>query len=771
MLDLGLIGFTQPWLLVAAAALPALWLLLRITPPAPRKVAFPALLFLLGLNSDERTPARTPLWLLLLRLGLAALLILALAGPILNPAPRLAAARGPLVLAIDNGWAAAPGWGQRVEVGRELIQQAGREGREVVLLPTAPVARPQPLAPMQAAAATDALASLGPEPWPVDRAGAAQRLAALDLKDAVPVWLSDGLGDSPGALVAADHLGQALSRLGPLKTYAAPPAERAALLRPPDDKADDVVVTVERVAGDAAARLQVEAHGSGGETLARVPVAFDAKGLTGQAKLDVPADMRNRIARLELTPSQGVGGVVLLDERWKRRTAGILGSPGDEADQPLLAERYFLAKALSPYADLREGPIDDLTQGPLSLLVMPDTGRIDPGQRAKLEAWMEKGGVLVRFAGPRLAASGDELVPVPLRQGDRMLGGALTWQQPLKLAPFDPDGPFAGLPTPEDARVSRQVLAEPTPNLSAATLATLEDGTPLITQSRHGKGRLILVHTSANTSWSSLPLSGVFVDVLRRIMDLAPGAGGTPKGSVEPSMVLDAFGRLAPFKGAVPPIPAESLAATPPAPDHPPGLYAPVRAATAGSEEQPARLALNLQPAVPQLVPLDRATLGPAPSPYARAPERELGPWLLSVALLLALADLLIGYVMRGLTPRLRGPATAAAVALLLLTPARPGLLAAEGDDRLAELANETHLAYVITGDAAVDQESEAGLKGLTRVLEQRTAVEAAEPAAVDLAKDELALFPLLYWPIPPDHPDLAPETVRRVPTTCTTAA
>ena len=61
--------------------------------------------------------------------------------------------------------------------------------------------------------------------------------------------------------MAADHLGQALSRLGPLKTYAAPPAERAALLRPPDDKADDVAVTVERVAGDAAGRLQVEAHG------------------------------------------------------------------------------------------------------------------------------------------------------------------------------------------------------------------------------------------------------------------------------------------------------------------------------------------------------------------------------------------------------------------------------------------------------------------------------------------------------------------------------
>src|SRR5687768_14997767 len=111
MLDLGLIGFMQPWLLLALLSLPALWLLLRITPPSPRRIAFPALLFLLGLASRERTPARTPWWLLLLRLALAAILILALAGPILNPAPRLAGGSGPLLLVVDDGWAAAPGWG------------------------------------------------------------------------------------------------------------------------------------------------------------------------------------------------------------------------------------------------------------------------------------------------------------------------------------------------------------------------------------------------------------------------------------------------------------------------------------------------------------------------------------------------------------------------------------------------------------------------------------------------------------------------------------
>ena len=58
---------------------------------------------------------------------------------------------------------------------------------------------------------------------------------------------------------------------------------------------------------------------------------------------------------------------------------------------------------------------------------------------------MNKGGVLVRFAGPRLAANADDLIPVPLRAGGRMLGGALSWGQPAKLAPFGETSPFHGL--------------------------------------------------------------------------------------------------------------------------------------------------------------------------------------------------------------------------------------------------------------------------------------------------------------------------------------
>src|SRR5262249_28211909 len=67
------------------------------------------------------------------------------------------------------------------------------------------------------------------------------------------------------------------------------------------------------------------------------------------------------------------------------------------------------------------------------------------------------------------------------------------------------------------------------------------------------------------------------------------------------------------------------------------------------------------------------------------------------------------------------------------------------------KMTNETHLAYILTGDAEVDNITKAGLQGLTLFLAQRTALEAGDPVGLDPAKDELAFFPLIYWPIVPN--------------------
>ena len=129
--------FAAPWVLLALPALPLLWWLLRVTPPAPRSETFPAIRLLMGLHAREETPARTPWWLLLLRMTAATLVLLALARPVLDAGSTLPG-RGPVLLVVDNGWASAGDWPRRMQAANTVLDRAERAGRQVALLPTAP---------------------------------------------------------------------------------------------------------------------------------------------------------------------------------------------------------------------------------------------------------------------------------------------------------------------------------------------------------------------------------------------------------------------------------------------------------------------------------------------------------------------------------------------------------------------------------------------------------------------------------------------------------
>ncbi|HJR21169.1 MAG TPA: BatA domain-containing protein, partial [Dongiaceae bacterium] len=195
MLTLGSLTFAAPWLLAALAVLPILWWLLRLTPPSPRRIAFPPIRLLFLLRPKEETPHRTPWWLILLRLIIAALVIAGLAQPLWNANfgfPR----NGPVMIVLDDGWAAAHGWEQRKEAAAALIERAERNGRPVILATTAPQASDSGfgLTPMPAANAATQLAAMEPSPWPSDRAAAAARFDKADLpRDLNIFWLSDGL--------------------------------------------------------------------------------------------------------------------------------------------------------------------------------------------------------------------------------------------------------------------------------------------------------------------------------------------------------------------------------------------------------------------------------------------------------------------------------------------------------------------------------------------------------------------------------------------------
>ena len=776
MLTIGSVSFAVPWALAGLGALPLLWWLLRITPPQPRTVGFPPVRLLFGLAARQETPERSPPWLLILRLILVAALVAGAAHPLLNAAAGLAG-KGPLILVVDDGWAAARDWLGRRSMLLRLIDQADRQGRAVVLVTTAPAegrgpARPT-VQPMPAAEARIRAETLAPKPWPTDRAAALAPLTAPgsnEFRDAPVVWLSDGLAQPPvGGSVT--HLAESLGALGPLTVATDAPGRPRGLapgqapgralivLRPPVAEGTVLRVAAVRASGSGAAEAWLRALDAGGGLLARQPLSFADGARRAEARLELPAELRNRLARLEIEDETTAGAVILIDERWRRRPVGLLGADGAAVDQPLLSARHYLARALDPFTEVRLGTVAHLLSRELAVMVLPDPPPLDAGDRRALEGWIDGGGVAVRFAGPRLAEAPDTLLPVEITAGDRTIGGTMSWQRPVALAPFDEGSPFFGL-DPQgggtesgaagDIRIRRQVLARPALDLAAKTWARLDDGTPLVTAERRGKGWLVLVHTTADTTWSDLPLSGLFVHMLKRLVALSAGvvaqSGGPP---LEPLEALDGFGRLGPApKGALA-ISADGFETTPVGPRHPPGIYG----------DAAARRALNLSVDPTHLRPLAGLPSRVSRVPYGAAGEVDLRPWLLGLALLLMVVDLAISLALRGLLVGAR----AAAAALVLLAGIGGGSPArAQGAD-LVELSLTTRMAYIITGDDRVDEISHAGLRGLSVIVNRRTAAELAEPVGVDAETDELVFFPLLYWPLTAAQPRPSPVAVGRL--------
>jgi hypothetical protein len=326
----------------------------------------------------------------------------------------------------------------------------------------------------------------------------------------------------------------------------------------------------------------------------------------------------------------------------------------------------------------------------------------------------------------------------------------LSWETPKHIAPFEAGSPFFGLAAPGEVTVTRQVLAEPEAGLSEKTWARLADGTPLVTAERRGKGLIVLFHVTADTTWSNLPLSGLFVDMLRRIVAEADAPGQGAAGSVKaeehgiarpPARTLNGFGILGPPPAQVEPI-ADDFS------DvgdrlHPPGFY--------GTRDS--LRAVNALAPGEKLAAANYAPLVAHEGALAIAPPIDLRRWLLPAALVGLMIDALVSIWLVGGAPlRRKGAIAALAIVGMLGFVAVPHhARAAESplvSERDTDAALSTRLAYVATGDSSVDETSKLGLMALTRVLAARTSAELADPVAVDPGRDELAFYPFIYWPI-----------------------
>ncbi len=744
---IGPIGFTTPLLLGALIMLPLLWLLLRAVPPAPLRRRFPGVALLLGLKDSDSVTDRTPWWLLLLRTLAVAAVIIGLAGPVLNPeADTEQGETGSLLLVLDHSWASAASWPAQAALLDGMLAEAGRDGRPVALLRLSEPATPV----FQSAEAwRSRLSGLTPAAWFPDLQGMAAVADTLGDGMFETRWFSDGVDrDGRAALL------EALEARGTVTVYET--ATPLLALMPPEIGDTGLTFTALRMRDVINREIMIEAYGrdpSGQERLlTTLPLTFAETADQATGTLNLPPELRARITRFQLSDQRHAGAVALTDDSLHRREVALIAGRQDREGLELLSPLHYLERALSPTADLLEGAISDILPAKPDVIVLADVATLSVADQDGILTWVQEGGLLLRFAGQRLAASDvsraeeSPLMPVRLRAGGRSVGGAMSWGQPKALAPFAENSPFKDLSIPADVTVSSQVMAQPDPTLADRVIAQLSDGTPLVTRKYEGAGQIVLFHITANAEWSSLPLSGLFVQMLERLAVSSAVSLPTPetlRGTTwTPIQVLDGLGRLR-NGDTLPGVDGEVLLSSPFGPHLRPGVY----------EGPDRRLALNVVDADIVLRPVtwpSRITV----EGLSRPAEAPLAGWFLGLALILFMADIFAALALSGrLLPRRTRGAHIVAVLIAVGVLFVPHAGQAQQGSSLPPPASEMMLAHVITGNAQVDGAALAGLRGLSEVLFFRTSVEPSDPVGVDLETDELSFFPFLYWPITPDQP------------------
>jgi len=785
MFGLSALTFLNPLALVALLILPVIYWLLRFTPPKPQSVRFPPFALLLDLISKEEETDKTPWWLVLLRLTLAAALIIAIAQPVLTNPKQASLNNDPLLLIVDNDWSTANNWPLHKAVLLQTIEAAKTRNVPVAIALTAAKTKVQNIKLLTAKSAQTFAETIEPQSLHANRSDLVKQLktAFAKTKSLQIIWLSNGLSGPTGPKNKSftTELGQ-LANGNTSLTIAVPSKNTAPIvLGKLARKNGKIEIELHKPKAASIENTAVSLVARNGRNLARTNVSFANGNSSQKVTLDLPLALRNEAARIEIAGQTHAGALRLLDDRWQSKTVGIVTSQSLELAQPLLSPLYYVTRALSPTTLIRQRDADastaKLLKTGLSMLVLADIGLIAPQDRTAIESWLEKGGVLVRFAGPRLAESTavldqtgeDKLIPVSLRRGGRALGSALSWEQPQSLAPFNANSPLAGIAVDDSVLVRRQVLAEPSGSLSSRVWASLKDGTPLITAKREGLGLVVLVHVTANSDWSNLPLSGMFVEILKRISDLAPAitsttdtanSANTPNSAntsaadaFVPQTSLNGFGQLVPASPSAKPVLLKDFDTASPSRDHPAGLY----------RRAGALRALNLKITPAMLSPLTSGLTtsgltGIKTTDYIPAPVKPLMGIFFVLAFILLLADTLATLLLMGgwqkIVPK-RSTATSIAIAFLItLAPYPNNAVAQTATEKAAQeqiamdAVSQTRFAFVRTGNNAVDATSLAGLTGLNLALAQRTSVDPGRPQMIDLEKDLIVFYPLLYWPI-----------------------
>lgn len=741
----------MPLALLGLLVLPALWWILRALPAPFKRQILPSTALLENIQSTEETPDRTPWWIILFRALIVTVAILGLSQPSFSPLERSdTSSNDSVLIVIDDGWPSAPQWDRFIQTALSQLRKLPTDTSVYLHSTTNRSDALNPVERLLPQEAIQILSNFEPVGWIPDRVNAVNRLESARISAEKIFWISDGLLHD-----IITPFQDYLMELGSLTIF---PIMQQGVVAISDVEvnAQGVRVTIDRVTveNDTFSTI-VSGQTANGIAVVSQTVEFSKDDIQTVVEFRLAPEILNTINKFTVSRLDSAGLVWLLDSNSVVRRVGLISTYTEK--QPLLSELYYIRKALESTSLITDGTVQDLIEEfPQDVIVLADAAQIQSQDFGILKNWIKDGGTLIRFAGSHFANSSDpddDLTPIALRRTSRSLGGALSWATPQSIAEFPTTSPFHGFEQPKNVLVKKQILAQPGPEVADKTWARLEDGSPLVTASQLGSGKIILFHVPATPDWSDLPYSNTFSEMLSQSVSLSQNQSLSSEISSDflvPQQVLDGFGRLRPPDPSAAPVSSSQINLKQPSRSHPPGFY------SGGAKIYALNAGTGFSSSAIKSWPDNAVVLTDSDTSV------DLTPFLLTTAFFLILLDILLALFIAGKI-KSRRLAFSVAISCLAVMHSNNYVYAQEELSKEIQATLKFRLAYIGTGLPSIDRITEAGLLGLSRVLYRRSSIEPEYPHRLNPETDSLELYPLIYYAVPDDPTPFSKKAVAKL--------
>lgn len=748
------ISITYPYAFLIFLFFPIFWNILRTSPLSPKLIKFPAIKIIAKEQSIDQSPAKLSYPIVLLRLLILTFIIFAISHPIINK--QNSTPKNDLII-LDNSWISSTTWDEKIENVRKLISSHESINNKYSLITTTEYDKGKflKLFNKNSTEIKKFLFSLKPLAWNPNYSLVENQIAELNKDFDSIYWFTEKTINNQ-KLSLIQNLGK-----GNLKVITSPES-----LIPPVLKL--IKKEGEKYKFEIIHPLNIFSEGiiDCYDFQKRLLYRIDYKSKTTKKgekfitiiNARIPINIRNKIDFFQISKQTSPISKVLLNGGNKKRNIGIT-SYSDQGIQSQFANgNYYVKKALEKKYNVQEGNLEKLLNNEIQIIFIDDLYTVKSNLETKLLKWMSNGGTLIKFGGEKLASditnqsfnTINDYLSLTGEIAD--LNSKLSVKKSIKISNIESSSPFYGLEMSNEIEVKKYLQTKS--NLSNDDLEVwmkLENGTTLISSFPYSKGRLIFFHLPCNNSWSNFSLSYSFLDILERIVDQTKGINSNKDRFLKPFLTLSGFGELE--KPSSQNLSLKNFNENKKVEinyTHPPGLY----------KDSEGIISLNMS----DYLILDFKLHSYDEKYIFKIVEKNksisLMPIFLMISIFLFMMETFITLFQRQLIIFDKKMFFKSIIFLFMMIQSNNAFALSEKD---TEMLRGNKIGHILSGNKKIDDLSANGLNVISSFVSSKTASIFDKPKSINLDKDDLYFYPLIYWPITRNFEEIKDKQKKKV--------